>query len=121
MPFRTYASGNAPAFTITTVMTSCDLDIQPKVMKIFLYTHGYSMSHVCKYDVYPMLSFGGVCEVTYRDTETQRDRRAYAINIIDTAKFNVALEKNIIFIMKMKNTNVCKYCKQNQNLQLISF
>ena len=75
MAFRTYASGNAPAFTITTVMTSCDLNIQPKVMKIFLYTHGYSMSHVCKYDIYPSLSLGGVREVTYIHTETQTGLR----------------------------------------------
>ena len=74
MPFRTYVSGNAAAFTITPVMTSYDLNIHTKVMKIFLYTHRYSMSHVCKYDIYPFLSLGGVREVTYIQTDRQTER-----------------------------------------------
>ena len=36
-----------------------------KAMKKNLYTPDYIPDNVCKYDVYAMLSFGGVCGITH--------------------------------------------------------
>ena len=44
-------------------------------MKKNLYTPDYIPDNVCKYDVYAMLSFGGVCGIT----DSQTDRQRYAI------------------------------------------
>ena len=42
-------------------------------MKNNLYTPDYIPDHVCKYDVFAMLSFGGVCEITHRQTDRETD------------------------------------------------
>ena len=65
-------------------MTSCDFDIQPKV--IIFSVHSRILYKPCVYicDVYAMLSFGGVCEVTDKQTyfHTDRHRRVDTNNII---------------------------------------
>ena len=64
-------------------MTSGDLDNQDEVTYFFQLTPGYSISYVCKCGVYSMVSFGGVCEITYIQIDRRIDRRLYAINIVD--------------------------------------